>query len=111
MIQRLANKMFKDKNGEIRYEYLVGNEGALDELDKKVAEKHLVNGDYPKNSKGESYGPEQLANYVGYAPDLLYVPEEGDHPVGYYRQSHSGRDENGRTVQGRLSPYYRYSFV
>ena len=84
---RGANKMFKDKNGEIRYEYLVGNEGALDELDKKVAEKHLVNGDYPKNSKGESYGPEQLANYVGYAPDLLYVPEEGDHPVGYYRQS------------------------
>ena len=79
--------MFKDKNGEIRYEYLVGNKGALDELDKKVAEKHLVNGDYPKNSKGESYGPEQLANYVGYAPDLLYVPEEGDHPVGYYRQS------------------------
>ena len=84
---RGANKMFKDKNGEIRYEYLVGNKGALDELDKKVAEKHLVNGDYPKNSKGESYGPEQLANYVGYAPDLLYVPEEGDHPVGYYRQS------------------------
>ena len=84
---RGADKMFKDKNGEIRYEYLVGNEGALDDLDKKVAEKHLANGDYPKNSKGESYGPEQLANYVGYAPDLLYVPEEGDHPVGYYRQS------------------------
>ena len=54
---------------------------------RKLAKKWLIDGEYPKNSKGESYGPEQLANYVGYAPDLLYVPEEGDHPVGYYRQS------------------------
>lgn len=80
-------KMFKDKDGEFRFEYLVGNQGALDDLDKKVANKHLVNGDYPKNSKGESYGPEQLAGYVGYIPDLLYVAEEGDHPAGYYRPS------------------------
>ena len=80
-------KMFKDKDGELRYEYMVGNLGALDDLDKKVAERHLVNGDYPKNNKGENYGPKQLVNYVGYVPDLLYVAEEGDHPAGYYRQT------------------------
>ncbi len=84
---RGSEKMFKDKDGELRFEYLVGNLGALDDLDKKVVERHLANGDYPKNSKGESYGPKQLASYVGYIPDLLYVAEEGDHPAGYYRQS------------------------
>ncbi len=84
---RGSEKMFKDKDGELRFEYLVGNQGALDDLDKKVAERHLVNGDFPKNSKGESYGPKQLVNYVGYTPDLLYVAEEGDHPAGYYRQT------------------------
>lgn len=84
---RGSEKMFKDKGGELRFEYLVGNLGALDDLDKKVAEKHLTNGDYPKNGKGESYGPKQLADYVGYIPDLLYVAEEGDHPAGYYRQA------------------------
>ena len=84
---RGSEKMFKNKDGEIWYEYLVGNEGALDELDKKLAEKHLVNGDYPKNGKGESYGPKQLAYYVGYEPDLFFAPAEGDHPDGYYRQS------------------------
>lgn len=80
-------KMFKTKDGEIWYEYLVGNESALDDLDKKVADKHLENGDYPKNNKGESYGPAQLAYYVGYEPDLFFAPAEGDHPDGYYRQS------------------------
>ena len=82
-----SEKLFKDKNGEIRFEYLVGNDGALDPLDKKAAANHLVNGDYPKNSKGESYGPGQLAPYVGYEPDLDYVAEEGDHPAGYIRWS------------------------
>ena len=37
---------------------------------KKLAEQYLVNGDYPKNSQGESYGLWQLAYYVGYEPDL-----------------------------------------
>lgn len=63
-------KMFKNKNGDLWYEYLVGNEGALNDQDKKLAEKYLVNGDYPKNKKGESYGLWQLAYYVGYEPDL-----------------------------------------
>lgn len=80
-------KLFQNKDGERWFEYIVGNEGALDELDKKLASKHLVNGDYPKNGRGESYGPAQLARYVGYKPDLFYAPAEGDHPDGYYRQS------------------------
>lgn len=49
----------------------MGNEEVLDELDKKLANKHLVNEDYPKNGKGESYGSARLAYYVGYEPDLF----------------------------------------
>ncbi len=75
-------KMFKNKNGEIWYEYLVGNKGALNDNEKKLADKYLVGGDYPKNSQGESYGLPQLAYYVGYEPDLFYMPDRG-----YYRQS------------------------
>lgn len=63
-------KLFRNKDGELWYEYLVGNDGALNDQDKKLAEKYLVNGDYPKNKKGESYGLPQLAYYVGYEPDL-----------------------------------------
>ncbi len=72
-------KMFKNKDGQVWFEYLVGNEGALDDRDKKKVENHLVNGEYPKNKKGESYGPWELCYYVGYEPDL--VPLEG----GYVR--------------------------
>lgn len=73
------DKLFKDKNGQLRLEYLVGNEGALTDYDKKAAEKFIVNGDFRKNSKGESYGSMLLADYVGYWPDLT---QEGD---GYIR--------------------------
>lgn len=86
-------KLFRNKAGELWFEYMVGNEGALDDQNKKIAEEHLKNRDYPKNSKGESYGPSQLACYVGYEPDLFWVPdtyiaETGEGlPEGYYRQS------------------------
>lgn len=69
-------KVYRDKDGNIRFEYLVGNDGALSELDKKAKEIYLVNGDFPKNKKGETYGTMLLADYVGYAPDLE-VEEEG----------------------------------
>ncbi len=88
-----SDKVFKDKDGELRFEYMVGNKDALDSLDKKVADKHLENGDYPKNSRGEHYGPAQLAYYVGYVPDLCYVAEEGDHPAGYIRQSERSAED------------------
>ena len=35
-----------------------------------------MNGNFPKNQKGESYGTMLLADYVGYAPDLE-VEEDG----------------------------------
>nr|WP_325238792.1 hypothetical protein [uncultured Oscillibacter sp.] len=90
---RGGDKLFRDKNGEIRLEYLVGNRGALDDQNKKIADDHLVNGDYPKNKKGESYGPPQLAQYVGYKPDLCwfpdtYIPDTGEgYHEGYYRRT------------------------
>ena len=73
------DKAFKNKDGLTWWEYLVGNKDALDERDKKKVEEQLVNGDYPKNKKGETYGPWELCYYVGYEPDL--VPSEG----GYVR--------------------------
>ena len=83
------DKLFKDKNGELRAEWTVGNKDALQESDKKAMERSLVDGDYPKNSKGESYGSLLLADYVGYMPDLQYMaayPPEG-RPEGYIREA------------------------
>ena len=73
---RGSEKVYRDKDGNIRFEYLVGNDGALPELDKKAKEIYLVNGDFPKNKKGETYGTMLLADYVGYEPDLE-VEQEG----------------------------------
>lgn len=51
-----------------------------------LAEKWLVDGDYPRNSKGETYGPESLDEIVGHKPDLTSaVATNGEH--GYLRQS------------------------
>lgn len=83
------DKLFKDKNGELRAEWTVGNKDALQESDKKAMERSLVDGDYPRNSKGESYGSLLLADYVGYVPDLQYLaayPPEG-RPEGYIREA------------------------
>ncbi len=73
---RGSEKVYRDKDGNIRFEYLVGNDDTLPELDKKAKEIYLVNGDFPKNKKGETYGTMLLADYVGYAPDLE-VEQEG----------------------------------
>lgn len=50
----------------------------------------LVNGDYPRNSKGETYGSERLARFVGHKPDLIAVVGEdmkGNEKAGYIRDS------------------------
>ena len=73
------DKLYMNKDGLSWREFMVGNKDALDDRDKKKVEEHLVNGDYPKNKKGETYGPWELCYYVGYEPDL--VPSEG----GYVR--------------------------
>lgn len=52
-------------------EYEVGNWEILNSSEQKIASETLVNGEYPKNSHGESYGSSALANYVGYSPDLI----------------------------------------
>ena len=84
------DKMYRDKNGELRCEYKVGNEETISDLPAKEEKlAALVNGDYPKNSKGESYGNVLLAEYVGYWPDLEHLaayPPEG-RPAGYIRES------------------------
>ena len=92
-------KLFIDKNGGRRAEWKVGNNEILTDLDKKQLHT-LVNGDYPKNSKGESYGNVLLSEYVGYWPDLEamaeYPPE--NRPAGYIRQSEL--DAGGKALEG-----------
>ena len=62
-------------------EYAVGNEELLRQhhyaafVDKQLAA--MADGDYPKNSRGETYGDEVIAEYVGYYPDLCETI--GDH--------------------------------
>ena len=94
------DKMFRDKNGVLRWEYKVGNQNALHEIDKKAMEWSLVDGDYPKNSQGESYGSMLLAEFVGYMPDLQHMaayPPEG-RPEGYIREAEL--QKGGEALQG-----------
>lgn len=42
-----------------------------EDLLQHLAEQWLVDGDYPKNSKGETYGPDTLELLLGYRPDLI----------------------------------------
>ena len=86
------DKMFKDKNGALRWEYKVGNKDILTDLDKAAAKWSIVDGDFPKNKKGESYGSMLLAEYVGYAPDLTQM---GD---GYIRMDEF--DAAGQSLNG-----------
>lgn len=70
IIDGVVYKLFLGKDGYLYDEYLVGNKDALNERRTKLLDT-LVEGDYPKNSKGESYGDRDLTLYVGYQPDLL----------------------------------------
>nr|WP_325185748.1 M56 family metallopeptidase [uncultured Oscillibacter sp.] len=86
-VDNVIYKRFLDKNGGRRDEYKVGNKelvGYPGQLKNLTAD-----GDYPKNSKGESYGSETLAGYVGYAPDLRYRAEYPPErrPAGYIREA------------------------
>ena len=62
-------KLYVDKNGVYRMEYRVGNRDALDEFMLPLSDA-LVDGVFPTNSLGESYGSSGLTAYVGYEPDL-----------------------------------------
>lgn len=63
-------KLYVDKNGVYRMEYRVGNRDALHESNLLLLDA-LVDGVFPTNSLGESYGSTVLAAYVGYEPDLV----------------------------------------
>ena len=57
-----------------------------DQLMEELAEKWLVDGDYPKNDKGETYGPEILFDVVGHMPDLISTTATNGRD-GYLRNS------------------------
>ena len=53
---------------------------ANEEKSRQQSEQRLVNGDYPRNSRGETYGSYLDVEYAGYEPDLIGVSngeEEG----------------------------------
>lgn len=88
-------KQFKGKDGCGYVEYNVGNVEVLSEFARKLAGQQLVNGDYPRNSKGETYGAAGLfTNFVGYAPDLIAAVGE-DNVEGYIRE----RDQLGYALR------------
>ena len=81
-------KLFVSKDHYMMREYDVGNWDSLDPSKQRAAAETLVNGDYPRNSTGESYGPSSLANYVGYNPDLTAaLGTRGE--AGYVRDADS----------------------
>lgn len=62
-------KLYQDKDGGFRAENVLRNPEWMDE-EYKWALDTLIDGEYPKNSKGETYGMVELSGYVGYCPDL-----------------------------------------
>lgn len=79
------HKVFLDRNGQLGDEYLVGNKNAVDPRETGLLSSLTPDGDYPKNSRGESCGHMNLFAYVGYWPDLEYLAaysHEG-RPAGY----------------------------
>lgn len=62
----------------IMRESLVGNADALDPVSELPLLDTLVQGDYPTNHLGESYGDLRLSAYVGYQPDLVAARRVGD---------------------------------
>lgn len=59
---------------------------APDDFLQELAKEWLVDGDYPKNAKGETYGPESLDSIVGYPPDLIAATATNGQD-GYLRHS------------------------
>lgn len=62
---------------------------------REEAEKYLVDGDYPKNSKGETYGPAWYSDFTGHAPDLILtkgIGKDGEEITGYIRNADTHAD-------------------
>lgn len=88
-INEKVYKVFLDRNGQKRVEYFVGNPNTLHASDAGLLRDLAEDGDYKRNSKGESYGHLTLNDYVGYDPDLIYLAEypQEKRPAGYFRES------------------------
>ena len=71
---------------------------------RELAEQWLVDGDYPRNSKGETYGPE-LYDIVGASPDLLAATGVGG-VEGYIRQEESAGPPDAQPGQDIFIPLY-----
>lgn len=88
MINGVMYKEYLDKNGQTRPEYAIGNQRFTQELYLRDGDlsplEELTNGVYPENESGESYGDNILADYVGYAPDLILSDGENG-STGYSR--------------------------
>lgn len=78
-------KLYEDKNGILRKEYDLGNR---DELKSRLwdAADELVDGQFPVNSNGESYGELGLSQYVGYDP-VLSAAVGTNGKQGYIRET------------------------
>ena len=73
---------------------------------KILANQWLVDGKYPVNEKGETYGPETLSDVVGTPPDLIQAVATNG-AEGYIRYDDMYgflREENG--VQPEIIPVY-----
>lgn len=77
-------KCFLGKDGVTYQEYKVGNTDLLDAYRKKALDQ-LVNGDYPRNNVGETYGSTAFSSFVGYSPDLIAAVGV-DNVEGYIRE-------------------------
>ena len=65
----------------------------------ELADKALVDGEYPVNANGETYGNYSLRELVGYAPDLVLAVNE-DGVQGYVRNTDTpvmALSENGES--------------
>lgn len=84
VIGGICYKQYIDKNGVYRLEYRVGNLDAYHHPESLL--DTLVNGEYPRNSQGETYGHDALHDYVGYGPDL-HQSKGTKGEIGYTRDS------------------------
>lgn len=78
---------------------------APDDFLQELAKEWLVNGDYPKNAKGETYGPESLESIVGYPPDLIAAAATNGQE-GYLRRSELAEYLSSDSPQDNSLPVY-----
>ena len=74
----------------------------------EMAEQWLVDGDYPKNEKGETYGPDILFEIVGRMPDLIAATATNGQD-GYVRNTDLNGPFSPSETQQNSIPVYDLS--